>query len=80
MLTGLDNSDGIRVADRVLHDVAVPVDHEGTWHTVGASIGIASPAGTATPWRPGPCCAADTAMYQAKRLGCGQWILADTHA
>ncbi|PWK40214.1 diguanylate cyclase (GGDEF)-like protein [Actinoplanes xinjiangensis] len=81
VLTGLDSADGIRVADRILHDVAMPVEHDGAWYTVGASIGIASPATTDTPWRPTALLrAADTAMYQAKRLGRGQWILADTPA
>ncbi|MGK5680123.1 diguanylate cyclase domain-containing protein [Actinoplanes sp. URMC 104] len=81
VLTGLGSTDGVRVADRILRDVAVPVDHEGVWYTVGASIGIACPADTDAPWRPAALLsAADTAMYQAKRLGRGQWILADVPA
>ena len=78
VLTGLDSTDGIRVADRILHDVALPVEHEGAWYTVGASIGIAGTAATDADWRPAALLrAADTAMYRAKQLGRGRWILAD---
>jgi diguanylate cyclase (GGDEF)-like protein len=79
VLTGLGEADGIRVADRILHDVALPVEHEGAWYNVGASIGIAccDATGHAAQWRPAALLrAADTAMYQAKGLGRGRWVLA----
>ena len=43
----LDSADAIRVADRILTDVAMPIEHEGSWYTVGASIGIAGNEGSA---------------------------------
>jgi diguanylate cyclase (GGDEF)-like protein len=81
VLTGLGSTDGVRVADRILTDVAMPIDHEGAWYTVGASIGIASVDDPDAQWRPAALLrAADTAMYQAKRLGRGQWVLAEAPA
>ncbi|MEU4625390.1 diguanylate cyclase [Actinoplanes sp. NPDC023801] len=81
VLTGLGATDGIRVADRILQDVAMPVEHEGAWYTVGASIGIACTTDTGAQWRPDALLReADTAMYQAKRLGRGRWVLADVPA
>ncbi|BCJ47234.1 hypothetical protein GCM10010168_71770 [Actinoplanes ianthinogenes] len=83
VLTGLSSLDAVPVAERILRDVAVPVEHEGAWHTVGASIGIAGvdAPGSTAEWRPAALLrAADTAMYQAKRLGRGRWVLAEAAA
>ncbi|WIM99723.1 diguanylate cyclase [Actinoplanes oblitus] len=83
VLTGLSSTDAVPVAERILRDVAVPVEHEGAWHTVGASIGIAGidAPGSTAEWRPAALLrAADTAMYQAKRLGRGRWVLAEAAA
>lgn len=80
VLTGLGSDDAVRIADRILLDVAMPIEHDGVWHTVGASIGIAGTdrADTTSEWRPAALLrAADTAMYRAKRLGRGRWVLAD---
>ncbi|MFI7598111.1 diguanylate cyclase domain-containing protein [Actinoplanes sp. NPDC049681] len=80
VLTGLGSGDAIRTADRILRDVAMPIEHEGAWYTVGASIGIAGTADSdsGSSWRPAALLrAADTAMYSAKRMGRGRWILAE---
>jgi diguanylate cyclase (GGDEF)-like protein len=75
VLMGLGSADGVRVADRIVRDVAMPIEHEGARYTVGASIGIAGDG--SDDWRPAALLrAADTAMYQAKRLGRGRWVLA----
>ncbi|MEV4141520.1 diguanylate cyclase [Dactylosporangium sp. NPDC049742] len=65
--------DAVRLARRLLRDVCLPVEHEGRWYSVGTSIGIAdsSSGGPSALLR-----AADTAMYEAKHLGRGQWVLA----
>ncbi|MEU4620838.1 GGDEF domain-containing protein [Actinoplanes sp. NPDC023801] len=77
VLTGLGSTDGVRVADRIVRDVAMPIEYGGAWHTVGASIGIAAAGDPGTEWRPTALLsAADDAMYQAKRLGRGRWVLA----
>ncbi|WP_433306180.1 diguanylate cyclase [Actinoplanes sp. CA-030573] len=68
--------DGIALAERILHDVAVPVPFHGALLSVGASIGIAvrEPGPQSSPL--GALRSADEAMYRAKRLGRGRWILA----
>jgi diguanylate cyclase (GGDEF)-like protein len=79
VLSGLSGPAAIQVAERILHDVAAPVDHDGVAHTIGASIGIADTGADAADdrWRPGALLrAADGAMYQAKRLGRGRWVAA----
>jgi diguanylate cyclase (GGDEF)-like protein len=78
--TGVAPGDGGRqLADRLLRDLSLPVRHGGADHRVGASIGIAwataPEAGDA--WAQRLMRAADTAMYQAKRLGRGQWSFAE---
>lgn len=73
VLPGAGADDAVRLAQRLLRDVCIPVEHEGRWYSVGTSIGIAD-TGRGAPatllW------AADTAMYQAKHLGRGRWVLA----
>ncbi|GAA4604823.1 diguanylate cyclase (GGDEF)-like protein [Actinoplanes octamycinicus] len=76
VLPELSSTDAVPVAERILRDVAVPVEYEGAWHTVGASIGIAGVEASGSALLR----AADTAMYQAKRLGRGRWVLADAAA
>ncbi|WP_155123602.1 MULTISPECIES: GGDEF domain-containing protein [unclassified Actinoplanes] len=83
VLHGLSDAEGVRVAERVLRDVAMPVAFEGAFYHVGASIGIAGTdaAGPTGQWRPAALLrAADTAMYEAKRLGRGRYVLAQAAA
>ena len=73
----------VALAERVLADVREPVLFNGQVHRVGASIGIAmaTPDGVSrvTGVLPAHCLlrSADAAMYQAKRLGRGRWVMAD---
>ena len=80
LLAGLGSADAVAVADRLILDVALPIEHEGTWFTVGASIGIAGGDAAAADTPGSLLRAADTAMYRAKRLGRGRWVLADATA
>ncbi len=73
---GVPADEAIRLAERILLDVAEPVPHRGRQFTVGASIGItvhhgADASGPASVLR-----SADAAMYDAKRGGRGRWVLA----
>lgn len=74
---GVGEREAVWLAERILADVAQPVVFRGHHLTVGASIGIAATAdgadahGNRTVLR-----SADAAMYQAKRLGRGRWVLA----
>ncbi|GAA0492492.1 hypothetical protein Ade02nite_69170 [Paractinoplanes deccanensis] len=70
--------DAIRLAERVLHDVAQPIAWHGLALRVGTSIGIAdrphgAEAGPAAVLR-----SADIAMYHAKRQGRGRWAVASS--
>jgi GGDEF domain-containing protein len=73
VLPGADAGDATRLAQRLLRDVCMPVEHEGRWYSVGTSIGIAD-AGSGAPAT--LLRVADTAMYQAKHLGRGRWVVA----
>jgi diguanylate cyclase (GGDEF)-like protein len=71
-----------RLAQRVLEDVAVPVEYNGGRYSVGASIGIAVPtspdiAGVDVgAFADNLLRTADHAMFEAKRLGKGRWVVA----
>ncbi|WP_412750079.1 diguanylate cyclase domain-containing protein [Krasilnikovia sp. M28-CT-15] len=83
VLPGLDESAAVPIAERILRDVAAPVPHEGAFHTVGTSIGIAGGgAGQSdATWRPAALLrAADAAMYRAKGLGRGCFVIAGSAA
>ncbi|HWH00174.1 MAG TPA: GGDEF domain-containing protein [Pilimelia sp.] len=67
------------LADRLLAELARPVPYGGDELRVGASIGVAM--ADARPRGADPRMllrAADHAMYEAKRLGRGRWVLAGT--
>jgi diguanylate cyclase (GGDEF)-like protein len=73
---GLPEPEAMRLAERVVLDVARPIPFRGGRLEVGASVGIAAygpggPAGERDVLR-----SADEAMYEAKRLGRGRWVLA----
>ncbi|GAB1689795.1 diguanylate cyclase [Krasilnikovia sp. M28-CT-15] len=75
---GAAAQDAVRLADRIVLALAQPVPFRGHHLSVGASIGIASTGGGPDTDRPGALLrSADAAMYQAKRLGRGRWVLAD---
>ncbi|GAB1641265.1 hypothetical protein KRMM14A1259_16880 [Krasilnikovia sp. MM14-A1259] len=83
VLPDLDARSAVPIAERILRDVAAPVLHEGAAYSVGTSIGIAG-AGTGhadATWRPSALLrAADAAMYSAKGLGRGRFVIAGTAA
>ena len=73
----LPEDGAIRLAERVLGDVAEPIRFRGELLDIGASVGIAAygpdaPAGDSDVLR-----TADMAMYQAKKQGRGRWVMAD---
>jgi diguanylate cyclase (GGDEF)-like protein len=75
---GLPEPEAVRLAERILGDVAQPIPFRGATLDVGASVGIAAygphePAGDGDMLR-----TADHAMYEAKRQGRGRWVLART--
>jgi diguanylate cyclase (GGDEF)-like protein len=72
----LPRAEAVRLAERVLADVAQPIVFHDRVLDVGASVGIAAygpdvPAGDSEVLR-----TADMAMYEAKRQGRGRWVLA----
>lgn len=76
---GASENEAIELADRILLDVSAPVPYRGEDLSVGVSIGIASRAETTEPADRAPVAllrSADSAMYDAKRMGRGHWVLA----
>ncbi|EXG82714.1 GGDEF domain-containing protein [Cryptosporangium arvum] len=73
---GATEADAIELAERVLSDVAEPVPYRGELLHVGVSIGIASRSDAADSAPVALLRSADSAMYDAKRLGRGHWVLA----
>jgi diguanylate cyclase (GGDEF)-like protein len=69
---GVPGDEAIRLAERIITDVARPVVFEGHHLTVGASVGIAASSDAPE----GLVRSADAAMYEAKRQGRGRWVLA----
>jgi diguanylate cyclase (GGDEF)-like protein len=63
-----------RLADRLVHQIALPVDFHGTACRVAASIGIALTEGRDRV--EDLLAAADAALYAAKRAGRGQALFA----
>ncbi|OJF09700.1 GGDEF domain-containing protein [Couchioplanes caeruleus] len=72
LLPGVGADEAVRLAERLLTDVAWPVPFEGHHLVVGASIGIAARTalGDEALLR-----VADAAMYRAKQLGRGRYVL-----
>ncbi len=69
-------TDYIQVANRILHELAMPSDFEGKMVFVSVSMGIVF--GDARYERPEDILRdADIAMYQAKRQGRGQYVIFD---
>ncbi|UQU64347.1 GGDEF domain-containing protein [Couchioplanes caeruleus] len=69
---GVTAEEAARLAERLISDVAWPVPFEGRYLTVGASIGVATRMSRADE---GLLRIADAAMYEAKRLGRGRYVL-----
>jgi diguanylate cyclase (GGDEF)-like protein len=74
----LPQSEAIRLAERILRDVAEPIVFHGTPLDIGASVGIAA-YGDTEPGRD-VLRHADMAMYEAKRQGRGRWVMAGADA
>ncbi len=74
---GATSADGVRLAERILREVDLPVPFRGARLGVGASIGIAvHGAGSPEATPRAALRSADEAMYEAKRRGRGCWVLA----
>jgi diguanylate cyclase len=71
---GLDAADAQRLAERICEVVAYPIPIGRDLVHVGASVGIATAIGRATPHE--LLHAADDAMFSAKRQGSGRWVAA----
>ncbi|MEU8817529.1 GGDEF domain-containing protein [Actinoplanes sp. NPDC048796] len=69
-------AEAVRLAERVLHDIAQPVTWNGLTLHVGASIGIAAETPGAETGATDVLRSADIAMYEAKRLGRGRFVVA----
>ncbi|GAA4606371.1 hypothetical protein GCM10023107_76110 [Actinoplanes octamycinicus] len=72
---GLPEPDAIRLAERIVGDVARPIRFGSATLDVGASVGIAA-YGRGEAAGDDLVRTADQAMYEAKRLGRGRWVLA----
>ncbi|MDI6099333.1 GGDEF domain-containing protein [Actinoplanes sp. NEAU-A12] len=72
----LPEADAIRLAERVVGDVAQPISFRGALLDVGASVGIAAYGADAPAHDSDVLRTADMAMYQAKKQGRGRWVMA----
>ncbi|GIE80642.1 hypothetical protein Aph02nite_65920 [Actinoplanes philippinensis] len=70
----LPEAEAIRLADRVLGDMALPITFGGRTLDIGASVGIAAYGDTAADRD--VLRSADMAMYEAKKQGRGRWVMA----
>ncbi|WP_430786370.1 diguanylate cyclase domain-containing protein [Actinoplanes sp. G11-F43] len=72
----LPEPEAMKLADRVIGDLAQPIMFGDRVLDIGASVGIAA-YGPDTPARDGDVLRdADRAMYEAKRQGRGRWVMA----
>lgn len=72
----LPAEDAVKLADRVIGDVARPILFRDEELDIGASVGIAA-YGTDVPAHDGDVLrSADMAMYEAKKQGRGRWVMA----
>jgi diguanylate cyclase (GGDEF)-like protein len=81
VLHGMPVGEVTAFAERILRDVALPIDYGSGSYVVGASIGIARAVPAAGGVVQGPdalLLAADAAMYEAKRAGRGRYLMADS--
>ena len=79
VLHDVTRDEAVVVAERILRDVALPVEYNGTAYTVGTSIGLAE--GRLAEWSPAALLrAADAAMYEAKSGGRNRWVAAGSPA
>jgi diguanylate cyclase (GGDEF)-like protein len=76
----LPTDDAVRLAERILRDVALPVTFRGMELAVGASVGVAAYGADVAQSTAGVLRAADAAMYEAKRRGRGCWVLNDNQS
>jgi diguanylate cyclase (GGDEF)-like protein len=72
----LPQADAIRLAERVLADVAQPIPFRGELLDIGVSVGIAAYGPDAPAHDTDVLRTADMAMYEAKKQGRGRWVLA----
>ncbi|MEU8663481.1 GGDEF domain-containing protein, partial [Actinoplanes philippinensis] len=70
----LPEAEAIRLADRVLGDMALPITFGGRTLDIGASVGIAAYGDTVADRD--VLRSADMAMYEAKKQGRGRWVVA----
>jgi diguanylate cyclase (GGDEF)-like protein len=76
----LPEAGAIKLAERVLGDVAQPIRYGGHALDIGASVGIAA-YGPDAPLHDGEVLrTADMAMYEAKKQGRGRWVMAGAEA
>ncbi|WP_433788990.1 diguanylate cyclase domain-containing protein [Actinoplanes sp. CA-252034] len=70
----LPEAEAIRLADRIIGDVAAPITFRGQVLDLGASVGIAAYGDTVADHD--VLRSADMAMYEAKKQGRGRWVVA----